>query len=218
MEPTGDVTREIFEQMRSGDHEAFDRFFERNTARILVYINYNIGRRLRSKLDPADILQNLYLRVFKDFEAFSRRARERGIHKTLIRMADHEISEAYRYHFKVDKRDARREIAASYLDEEKGEESSPLDWAPSHVTPISQRVIQQEEYQRVMRMLAGLRPLEQYITVSRVIEGLSTEEIAEQLGKSAGAVRMIMSRVRDKLRQEDALRKNRIPPGSEHRG
>jgi RNA polymerase sigma factor (sigma-70 family) len=201
MEPTGDVTRAIFREMQSGNREAFDRFFERNTPRVLVYINFNMGPRLRRVLEPTDILQNLYLNLFKSFESFSDRAQERGIHKSLIRMADHEITEAYRYHFKVDKRNARREVAAAYLGEREGEEASPLDWVPSTSASVSQRVIRQEEYQRILRMLRELTPIEQYVTVCRVIEGISAQEIADLLGKTRGAVQMIISRVRDKLRK-----------------
>lgn len=204
MERTGDVTRHIFQEMQAGRRGAFDRFFERNTARVLVYINYNLGRRLRRKLDPADILQNVYLRLFKNFESFSALAQERGIHLALIRLADHEIAEAYRYHFKVDKRSAKREVATGYLDEENEGGMSPLDWVPSAATSISQKVVRQEEYRRVMKMLGELTSLEQYVTVSRVIEGLSAQEIADQLGMSRGAIQMIVTRVRDKLRRRAA--------------
>jgi len=39
-------------------------------------------------------------------------------------------------------------------------------------------------------MLRQLSPLEQYITVARVIEGLTSQEIAELTGKTSGAIRM----------------------------
>jgi RNA polymerase sigma-70 factor, ECF subfamily len=199
MSPTGDVTRQIFRQMQAGNRDAFDDFFERQTSRILVYINYNMGPRLRRKLEPGDLLQNLYLSLYRNFESFSRRARERGIHKTLVRMADHEITEAYRFHFKVGKRDAHREATAAYRDGE-GDNALPVEGVPSPSSSVSQRVMQQEEYQRAMKMLQGLEPLEQYVTVSRIIEGLSAQEIGEKLGKSRGAVQMIIARARDKLR------------------
>ena len=96
MRPMRDITRHIFEQMKAGDREAFDRFFERNAARALIYINYHMGHRLRRKLEPTDILQNIYLKVFKNFESFKVITQEHGIHYALIRMADHEITEAYR--------------------------------------------------------------------------------------------------------------------------
>jgi RNA polymerase sigma-70 factor (ECF subfamily) len=198
MNPTGEGTRYILEEMRSGNRQAFDDFFERSAPRVLVYINYNLGSRLRRKVDPDDILQSLYLNLLRNFESFSRRIRERGVQKTLIRMADHEITEAYRFHFKVDKRDARREITAAYLGD--GEENV-LDWIPSEATSMSRRVMRQEEYRRVMDLLRELRPLEQYVTVARVIEGRSAQEIADELGKSRGAIQMIISRARDKLRE-----------------
>jgi RNA polymerase sigma factor (sigma-70 family) len=116
-------------------------------------------------------------------------------------MADHEITEAYRFHFKVDARTAKREIAAYYVEEKRRADPSPMDWVASDATSISQRVSRQEEYQRLMDVLRRLSPLEQYVTVARVLEGLSSQEIAALTGKTTGAVRMIVTRVRDKLRE-----------------
>jgi len=210
MSPTGDITRQIFSEMQAGNREAFDDFFERQTPRVLVYINYNMGSRLRRKLEPSDVLQNIYLRLFRDFASFGRRVRERGIHRTLLRMADHEITEAYRFHFKVDKRDARREVTAPYRDCEEESHTSPVDWVPSRATSMSQRIVRQEEFQRVMKMLRELDLIEQYVTVARVIEGISAEEIGKKLGKSRGAVQMILARARDKLRAR--ARQNPLGP------
>ena len=205
MAQTGNVTRQIFAEMQKGKREAFDRFFTRNTPRVLVYINYHLGERLRRKVDPSDILQNLHLNLFNNFESFSQRAAERGIQKTLLRMADHEITEAYRYHFKVEKRDARRELTAAYLKGSEDKEASPLAWVPDNAASITQHVVRQEEYQRMMEVLRSLTPLEQFVTVSRVIEGRSAQEIADEIDKSRGAVQMMIARVRDKLRKRVQL-------------
>jgi RNA polymerase sigma factor (sigma-70 family) len=145
-------------------------------------------------------LQNVYLRLYSDFASFIRRARDRGIQKTLVRMADHEITEAYRFHFKVEKRDARREIAAAYGDTEEGGQVSPVDWVLATGTSEIQKIVRQEEYQRIMQLLRQLDPVEQYVTVSRIIEGISADAIGKKIGKSRGAVHMILSRARDKLR------------------
>ena len=193
-------TQDIFVRMQNGDRAAFDRFFDRHTAKILVYINYNLGKRLRRKIDPADVLQNLYLKLFKNFESFCERVEKRGIHRTLIRMADHEITEAYRVHFKVGKRDARREVTAAFLKAEDGEAPDALRWVPAVGTSVSARIVRDEEYRRVMGMLQQLSAIEQFVTVARVIEGVPTQEIADRLGKSRGAVQMLVARTRDKLR------------------
>lgn len=205
MRPTGKITQQIFEAMQAGDREAFDHFFERHSARVLVYINYNMSGRLRRKLDPADVLQELYLKILDNFDSFCEKVERRGIQSVLIRMADHEISEAYRYHFKVDKRDARRELTAGYLNLKDSGFPDPLDWVPSDATSVTARVVRNDDYRRVMRMLSQLTPIEQFVTVARVIEGLRTREIAEQLGKSRGAVQMIVARVLEKLRKRAAV-------------
>lgn len=201
MDQNKDSGKHTLARMKAGDRHAFDRFFRRHAARVLVYIHYNLGNRLRQKLEPADILQNIYLRVFRDFESFLSRSERMGAERLLVRMADHEITEAYRHHFKVEKRDARREVAAEILG---GGMADPLRWKPSDATSVSALVIREEEYQRALRILGALSPLEQFVTVARVIEGLPLAEIAELVGKSRGAVQMILARTRDKLRARAA--------------
>ncbi len=200
MATRGETTTKLLSRMRAGDRFAFDGYFERHSARVLVYINYNMGDRLRRKIDPADILQNLYLKIYKNFDAFCTRIEEQGSHRVLIRMADHAITEAYRHHFKVAGRDARRERTAAFLKSESGNTMGLVDWVPSDATSITARVTRDEEYRRVMSMLQHLSPLEQYVTVARVIEGVPAQEIGERLGKTRGAIQMIVARARDKLR------------------
>ena len=200
MTSNSDTSRELLEKMRAGDRKAFDRFFERHSARVLVYINYNMGERLRRRLDPADILQNLYLKIYKDSTAVCARVEERGSQRVLIRMADHAITEAYRYYFKVDKRDAQRERTVAFLKSEEGGSLDLLDWVPSDATSITARITRDEEYRRVMGMLRELSAIEQYVTVARVIENVPAQEIGDRLGKSRGAIQMIVARARDKLR------------------
>ena len=202
MTSRGETTPELLDKMRAGDRFAFDRFFKRHSARVLLYINFNMGERLRRKMDPSDILQNLYLKIYRNFTAFCKRIEERGSRKVLIRLADHAITEAYRYHFKVDKRTAWRERTAAFLQTPEGYARDLLDWVPSDATSITARITRDEEYRRVMSMLRHLTSLEQYVTVARVIENVPTQEIAERLGKSRGAIQMIVARVRDKLRAQ----------------
>ncbi len=49
MTTKGDTTPDLLSRMRAGDRFAFDRYFERHSARVLVYINYNMGDRLRRR-------------------------------------------------------------------------------------------------------------------------------------------------------------------------
>lgn len=201
MRHTGEISREIVARMKAGDPEAFNHFFEHHAARVLVYINYNSVELLRRKVDPDDILQEVHLKIVQDFASFYDRVEKMGVNRTLIRMADHALSEAYRSYLKTEKRDARREIVAGFLRAEESGPPDPLAWVPSDATSISARIVRNEEYRRVMALLHELSPLEQYVTVARVIEEVPAREIAERLGKTRGAVEMIIARARDKIRK-----------------
>ena len=47
-----ETTAELLRGMREGEREAFDRFFERHASRLLIYVNYHLGERLRRKIEP----------------------------------------------------------------------------------------------------------------------------------------------------------------------
>lgn len=191
-------SREL-EPPRPQARDTFDRFFERNASRVLIYINYQLAPRLRRKVDPSHILEKLHARLHERFESLEPRT-EKRVREILLQMAKREIIAAYGSHLRMEEREAQREITSAY---EKGSRDSfPLSWTPDPKAAISGRVVRQEEYQRMMAVLRGLRPLEQFVTVSRIIAGCSTEEIAGQTGQSREAVQTIIARVRDGLREQ----------------
>jgi len=64
----------------------------------------------------------------------------------------------------------------------------------------------QDEYsfsdQEIERILSSLSPKERFLLVSREIEGISFDELAEITGKKSGALRVKVNRIKTKLREE----------------
>jgi RNA polymerase sigma-70 factor, ECF subfamily len=67
-------------------------------------------------------------------------------------------------------------------------------------TEVSDGVVADEEARAVRAAFARLRPEEQEVLYLRVVAGLTSEEVAEVIGKRRGAVRMAQSRALDRLR------------------
>jgi len=64
------VTRDIVEAIRGGDRSAFNTLFQRAGGRVFVYVNSRMGEALRRRVDPEDLLQEVYVEAFRSFDTF----------------------------------------------------------------------------------------------------------------------------------------------------
>ena len=95
--------------------------------------------------------------------------------------------------FHTEKRDIRREIPFKKVENDT-EECTLIAFEPLETTTPSVLLFKKEQLDRLERAIDGLKPdYREVIYLSR-IERLSNAEIAEKLGKSKGAVAMLLSR------------------------
>src|SRR5215831_19122037 len=60
----------LLRQARGGDREAVGRLMERYRNYLVLLSRLQIGRRLQGKVDPADVVQETFLRAHHRFEQF----------------------------------------------------------------------------------------------------------------------------------------------------
>jgi RNA polymerase sigma-70 factor (ECF subfamily) len=184
---TTDVVRAALASQ--GEHqaqkEALDRLYERCAPKLLSYIRLKLGRSLRERLESRDILQATLLKSFQHLDEF-RGADGRSLMAWLARIADHEIVDRADYHNRQ-RRDAGRE--------------SPLDDHPdltARVRSVLSQVILDERADEQARALEAaldsLSDAHRQIVLLRKFEDLSFKDIAERLGKSEDACRMLLAR------------------------
>jgi RNA polymerase sigma-70 factor (ECF subfamily) len=191
---------DLIDRCRRGDPRAREELFESYRPYLQLLAQGQLGRHLRAKCDPSDLVQQTLLEAHRDFGTF------KGGHAVellawLRRILAHNLfNEARR--FAARQRDASRELSLEQL--QNGLEQSSLTLgrclAGSGPSPSSLAAAD-EAALRLAETLARLPADYQTVLVLRVLEGLPAEEVGLRMGRTAGAVRMLQMRALTALRE-----------------
>jgi len=172
----------LLERFRRGDQSAFTQLFEKYRRRLAVLIHYKLGEEARRALEVDDLLQDTFLRACRDLGKFSY-ASPGSFFRWLASIADHVVIDAVR-----SRERAKRRAAAPV-------ETEPVDSkTPSRLLA---------EKQRAAALIGALDQLpDQYRSVILLakMEGLSTGQVADRLGKSREATALLLHRALKRLK------------------
>jgi len=178
-----------------GRPEAGDAF-ERFTRRLVGLARRQLGDLLRHKVDPEDVVQSVYKSFLLRYGAEMLAGQdEDGLWALLARITLRKCADRARY-YRAECRDASREAPPP-----AGVENAEA-WreAVGHEPTPEQAVILAETLEHLMRGLDGdERPI-----VELSLQGFSTQEISEQLGRAERSVRRVRERVRKHLERLQA--------------
>jgi RNA polymerase sigma-70 factor (ECF subfamily) len=172
-------TARLFDRARAGSDDALDRLYRRCAGKLLPLIRLRLGPALRAELESRDILQAVLLKSFQDLDRVHRPA---SLMAWLSTIAQNEIRDRVDYVRRQGRDLARR---------------APLDDAASMPAPVRNalsRAILNEGAARLERALETLPEAQREVIVLRKLEELSFREIADRLGKSPDACRMLFAR------------------------
>lgn len=180
---------ELVAELQAGSEAAFAYL-------VGVYQNpiYNlIFHMIGDSAEAADVLQDVFLKIFRGIRQFHQQSSLRTwIYTIAIREALNE------------RRSRRRRLSHETLSVESEGFSEPVAWRVSQPSAASpDRLVEQSERQRVVRRaLAALGEPYRAALILREIENLSYEEIAQVLGVAEGTVKSRLKRGRDLLRRK----------------
>jgi len=158
------VTRAI-----KGDAEAFGGLYERNISAIYRYIAY----RVNDTHDAHDMANEVFLKAWEALPGY--RVGKTPFVGWLYRIAHNLVIDHYRSAQELESLDDR-DI-----------------WDDDRPTPEWQ-VVQQSEVERLTRAIRLLPHNQQQVVILRYVEELSSGEVADILGRSAGSVRVMLHR------------------------
>lgn len=181
------------------DRAAVAACIESLRPRLLAFITGRMSPALRQRIDPDDIVQEVHLAAGRP--AGDDACAGRTVWGRLAYLAELRVIDAHRRHFRAAKRDGRREVSldATRPAAEGGSAHLASVLAASITTP-SAAVSRAAREAALQRLIEDLSAEQQRVIHLRYVEGLATKEIARQVGKSDGAVRVLISRVLDRLR------------------
>lgn len=190
---------ELIQRCRQGDVAARDALFVRYQHYLRVLAQGQLGRHLRAKCDPSDLVQQTLLEAHRDFGRFTG-GTEAELLGWLRQILAHNLYNEAR-HYATKQRATTREVSLDDVRIGLDHSSAALGrcLAADGSTP-SQSAARRETAVLLADQMAQLTADYQTVLVLRIFEGLSAEEVAERMGRTAGAVRMLQMRALEALR------------------
>jgi RNA polymerase sigma-70 factor (ECF subfamily) len=202
MEHIRGETTDPLDQLRGGDRQALASLFARYRDRLRRMVELRIDARVRARLDASDVLQEAFLDVARDLDAYLADPKLPPLLWLRLHVG-RRLTTLHRQHLGAKMRDAGMEISL-YRDALPEASSAALAsmLLGKHTSP-TQAAQRAERLLRVQEALNTLDPIDREVLALRHFEQLSRSETAEVLGISqeAGAKRYFraLKRLKDVL-------------------
>lgn len=184
-------TQELVVLARGGDNSAQDRLCRIYGERVRRIVRFRMGTEIRSKLESMDLVQDALMCALRDLGDFTYR-NEGDFLRWLTKIAENRLRDNIdKLH--ADKRNIHREIRLDDKEQTPGE-VFVRNAVPIKATTPSVIMSRKEDLDKLERAIDKLKPEYREVIILAKIEELSYSQIGERLGKSIGAVKMLVSR------------------------
>ena len=196
--PDSCSTLQLLDRVSAGDSQAIGALLERHFPRVRADVGRRLDRRVQSRLDSSDVIQETQLEAVRRMDEYLA-ARPMPFHLWLKRLTHQSLLKAERRHLATAKRTVDREVPLP--------DQTSLHLIAGIVregrSPESEAV-RKEKAQAVRRLLARLSEADREVIMLRNFDGLSNGEAACLLDVSLEAAKKRYTRAL--LRLEQLLR------------
>lgn len=190
--PQEDIGK-LAEAAARGDRAAVDALLGRYLPELRAFVRLRAGAMVRARESSSDLVQSVCREVLQHIDRFqfpSEPAFKQWLYTTALR----KILNRQEYYL-AQKRDALRESPA---DSDRSSDERMMQAYRSFSTPSRQAMLR-EEMERIEKAFESLpEEYREVITLAHIV-GLSRSEIAAQMGKSEGNVRVLLHRALAKV-------------------
>lgn len=190
---------ELADRVKSHDVDALAEYLGQVRRPLMVFVERRLGQALRSKLEPDDIVQEVSGEAIRSLRSME--FGDRNPFSWLCQIAERKIIDAHRRFFAAKKRDAGREVALGPARDDGEDSPRLIDMIVASMTTASQAFSRNAKAARLEVALRQLPDEQREAIRLRHVENLSSREIAERLGKSDVAIRVMLSRSVRKLQE-----------------
>ena len=202
MDKTPGDPNDAIEQLRGGDRRALAALFERHRERLRRMVELRLDPRIRARLDASDVVQEAYLDVARDLDAYLADPKLPPLLWLRLHVG-RRLTTLHRQHLGTKMRDAGQEISLYQGALPQASSAALASMLLGRHTSPTQAAQRAERMLRVQEALNGLDPLDREVLALRHFEQLGRAEAALVLGISqeAGANRYFraLKRLKDAL-------------------
>lgn len=184
---------DLMARLRAGEDAAVRRVFDHFTWQLIALARRQFDARLRHKVDPEDVVQSAYKSFFLRYGEGNFVAESwNSLWALLTLITLRKCADRVRYH-RAERRDVAREVSAPQEAEGPEPWENALDRDP---TPDEALMLAETVEQVLSSLSVDERPI-----IELSLQGYSTQEISQQLGRAERSVRRLRERVRKQLEQ-----------------
>ncbi len=189
---------ELLKGISEGDAGALASFLDVNRRQLMAFISRRLGDALRTKVEVEDIFQDVSAEAIRTLTP--EWPGEREPFSWLCHLSERKIVDAHRHHFDAQKRDAGKERALDARSPDGGKIGLVNMLVKSMTTP-SAAFSRNVREGRLHAAIAELKEDQREAIRLKYIENMPSKQIAEALGKSDAAVRVMLTRIMKQLHE-----------------
>jgi RNA polymerase sigma-70 factor (ECF subfamily) len=177
---------DLIRRAAAGEAAALAALWERHRGRLRQMIRLRLDRRLQSRVDPSDVLQEAYLDLADRLTDYAR-DHPMPPYLWMRLVTGQRLMQVHRRHLGAAMRDADREISLHQGALPQASSASLAAHLLGHLTSASQAAVRAERQLQLQQALNAMEPVDREIIALRHFEELSNGEAADVLGLSKGA-------------------------------
>jgi RNA polymerase sigma-70 factor (ECF subfamily) len=191
-------------RLKAGDADALADFMQQHRPQLMAFIERQLGTALRRKVEADDVFQETCAEAVRALPTAE--LGDRDPFSWCCQIAERRIIDLHRRFFEAQKRDAGREVplGAGGGGTGSGSDSRPgglINMLVASMTTPSQAFSRNARELKLAEALLKLPDDQQKALRMRYVENLPSKQIAEKLGKSDAAVRVMLTRSLKKLQE-----------------
>ncbi len=194
------MSDELIARIHQRDQQALADFITSHRPQLMAFIERQLGTALRRKTEPDDVFQETSAEAVRALPTAE--LGDRDPFSWLCQVAERRIIDLHRRFFGAQKRDAAKEVplgGTSRGSDSRG--SGLINMLVASMTTASKVFSRNAREERLQEALKQLPEEQQTALRLRYIENLPSKQIAEQLGKSDAAVRVMLTRSLKRLHE-----------------
>ncbi|TWU51623.1 RNA polymerase sigma factor [Rubripirellula reticaptiva] len=186
------IDAKLIAEIKQHDSESLGHYIERHRTQLIGFLRSITTARLLSAVELDDLLQEVATSAVSSLNTAPLDQYEPM--QWLQQVARRRVVDAHRYYFGAQRRDSRRQQSL-HAPNGGGDQDMGLEQLlAASMTSPSAAFSQDVRLNRMQLAIASLNDEQKSVIRMRYADGLATKQIAEQLGKTDVAIRVLLSR------------------------